>query len=165
MWVYVCITVSKIMLWLCLYKQANICISVLLNVSLRKSTPEIRVKFFVFTFFINFFMKTLIKSTIYCQTVPLDHLSAYVCCRTCMSGLSVFVLNLSKSDNILFRKMSNGKIVSWASLSFVGEITHWCMNFDCLNDGSCWTTCKCNILGPTSCIEISSWKRPISNSR
>ena len=57
-------------------KQANICRSILLHVSLRKSTPEIGVKFFVFfTFFINFFMKTLIKSIIYCQTVPLDHSS------------------------------------------------------------------------------------------
>ena len=148
-----------------LCKQANICISVLLHVSQRKSTPEILVKFFVFTFFINFFMKTLIKSIIYCQTVPLDHLSAYVCRKTCMPGLSAFGLNLSKSGNILFRKMSNGEIVSSASLSLVGEITHWCMNFDCLDDGSCWATCKCNILCPTSCIKISSWKRPISNSR
>ena len=153
------------MLWLCLYKQANICINVLLDDSLRNTTPGIRVKFFVFTFFINFFMKTLIKSIIYCQTVPLDHLSAYVCCRTCMSGLSAFVLNLSKSDNIFFRKMSNGKVFSWESSSLVGEITHWCMNFDFLNDGSCWATYKCNILCPTSCTEISSWKRPISNSR
>ena len=82
-------------------------------------------------------MKTLIKSIIYCQTVPLDHLSAYVCRKTCMPGLSAFGLNLSKSGNILFRKMSNGEIVSSASLSLVGEITHWCMNFDCLDDGSC----------------------------
>ena len=163
-YVSLCITVLK-MLWICLCKQANICISVLLHVSLRKSTPEILVKFFVFTFFINFFKKTLIKSIIYCQTVPLDHLSAYVCRKTCMPGLSAFGLNLSKSGNILFRKMSNGEIVSSASLSLVGEITHWCMNFDCLDDGSCWATCKCNILCPTSCIKISSWKRPISNSR
>ena len=163
-YVSLCITVLK-MLWICLCKQANICISVLLHVSLRKSTPEILVKFFVFTFFITFFMKTLIKSIIYCQTVPLDHLSAYVCRKTCMPGLSAFGLNLSKSGNILFRKMSNGEIVSSASLSLVGEITHWCMNFDCLDDGSCWATCKCNILCPTSCIKISSWKIPISNRR
>ena len=163
-YVSLCITVLK-MLWICLCKQANICISVLLHVSLRKSTPEILVKFFVFTFFINFFMKTLIKSIIYCQTVPLDHLSAYVCRKTCMPGLSAFGLNLSKSGNILFRKMSNGEIVSSASLSLVGEITHWCMNFDCLDDGSCWATCKCNILCPTSCIKIRSWKIPISNRR
>ena len=32
----------------------------------------------------------------------------YVCCKNCMSGFSAFVLNLSKSDNILFRKMPNG---------------------------------------------------------
>ena len=74
-----------------------------------------------------------------------------------MSDLLAFVLNLSKSGNFLFRNMSNGEIVSSASFSLVGEITHWCMNFDCLNDGRCWATCKCNI-GPTFCIEISSWK-------
>ena len=68
------------MLLLCLCKQANIYMSVMLqHVSLRKSTPEIGVKFLVFfTFFINFFMKTSIKSIIYCQTVPLDHLLMYV---------------------------------------------------------------------------------------
>ena len=100
MWVYV-----LKMLWLCLCKQANICINILLHVSLRKSTPEIGVKFFVFfNFFINFFMKTLIKSIIYCQSVPLDHL----CCKTCISGFPAFFLNMSKSGNILFRKMSNG---------------------------------------------------------
>ena len=44
---------------ICLCKLANICMGVLLHVSLRKSTPEIGVKFLVyFTFFINFFMKT-----------------------------------------------------------------------------------------------------------
>ena len=32
----------------------------------------------------------------------------YVCCKNCVSGYFDFVLNLSKSDNILFRKMANG---------------------------------------------------------
>ena len=41
--------------------------SIKLYVSLRKSTSEIEVKFFVFfAFFINFLMKTLTKSIIYC---------------------------------------------------------------------------------------------------
>ena len=94
--------VLKIMLWLCL---TNICMSVLLHVSLRKSTPEIGVKFLVFfTFFINFFMKTLIKSIIYCQAVPLLGPNTYVCCKNCMSDSSAFVINLSKSGNILFEK-------------------------------------------------------------
>ena len=31
----------------------------------------------------------------------------YVCCKNCMSGFSAFVFNLSKSNNILFRKMPN----------------------------------------------------------
>ena len=54
----------------------------------------------------------------------------YVCCKNCMSGFSAFVLNLSKSDNMLFRKMPNGiHLFSSASLLLVVEITHWCMNF------------------------------------
>ena len=40
-----------------------------------RRASEIGVKLLVFfTFFINFFFKTLIKSIIYCQTVPLEHL-------------------------------------------------------------------------------------------
>ena len=40
-------------------KQSKICMSVKLNVSLRKKTSEIRVEFLVFfNFFINFFMQT-----------------------------------------------------------------------------------------------------------
>ena len=56
---------------------------------------------------------------------------AYVCCKNCMPGFSVFVLNLSKSEKILFRKMLNGiYLFSSASLLLVGEITHCCMNFE-----------------------------------
>ena len=55
----------------------------------------------------------------------------YVYCKNCMSGFSAFVLNLCKSGNILFRKMSNGiYLFISASMLFVGEITHWCMNFE-----------------------------------
>ena len=54
-----------------------------------------------------------------------------VCCKSCMSGFSAYVLNLSKSGNILFRKMLNGNcLISSESLSLVGEITHWCMNVE-----------------------------------
>ena len=88
-------------------KQANICRSILLHVSLRKSTPEIGVKFFVFfTFFINFFMKTLIKSIIYCQTVPLDHssilLNLYVLLKPLFSHINnIFAVNmLSNTEKI-----------------------------------------------------------------
>ena len=66
--------------------------SVLLHVSLRKSTPEVGVKFLVFfTFFINFFMKILIKSTIYCQTMPLDRLLMYVVKIVCQASLPLFL--------------------------------------------------------------------------
>ena len=32
----------------------------------------------------------------------------YVCCKNCMPDFSACALNLSKSDNIVFRKMPNG---------------------------------------------------------
>ena len=55
----------------------------------------------------------------------------YVCCKSCMSSSSAYVLNLSKSRNILFRKILNGNcLFSSESLSLVGEITHWCMNVE-----------------------------------
>ena len=51
----------------------------------------------------------------------------YVCCKNCMPDFSACVLNLSKSDNILFRKMPNGiYLFSSASLLLGGEITRWC---------------------------------------
>ena len=54
--------------------------SVLLHVSLRKSAPEIGVKFSVFSLFsLAFFMKTLIKSMVYCQAVPLDDVVKILC--------------------------------------------------------------------------------------
>ena len=75
-----------------------------------KSTSEIGVKVLVFfTFFVNFFIKTLIKSTIYCQAVSCaSGAFTYVCCENCMPGFSAFVLNFSKSGNIFFRLMANG---------------------------------------------------------
>ena len=73
----------------------------------------------------------------------------YVCCENCMPGFSAFVLNLSKSGNILFRSMPNGNcLFSSASLSLVREITHWCM----YSDGSWQVICKCNIW-PTSVLK------------
>ena len=69
-----------------------------------------------------------------------------------MSGFSAFILTLSKSGNILFRKIPNGDcLVSSASLSFVGDTSlaqeHRVMAAVELH-------VKCNILHPTSCIEI-----------
>ena len=87
----------------------NICISVSLHVNLRKSTSETGVKLLVFfTFFINFFIKTLISNQEHnlmsdCDFGPF----IYVWCENCMSGFSTFVLDLSKSGNILFRLMLN----------------------------------------------------------
>ena len=47
-----------------------------------------------------------------------------VCCKNCMchSGFSTFVLNLSKSGNIVLRSMPDGNdLFSSASLSLVGD--------------------------------------------
>ena len=77
-WKLKLVYVLKIMLWLSLCQLVNICMSIFLHFSLRENTPQIGVKFLVFFFFfINFLMKTLIKSIIYCQTAPLDHLLMY----------------------------------------------------------------------------------------
>ena len=85
----------------------------------QKRASEIEVKLLVFlTFFINAFMKTLIKSTIYCQTVPFTH----VCCENYISEFSIFVLSLSKSGNILSRSMANENcLFSSASLIVTGR--------------------------------------------
>ena len=84
---------------LCLCKQENICMSILLHISLRKNKPKTGVNSWYFSLFsLTFFIKKLIKRVIYYQTVPLG-----VCCENCMSGFSTFVFNLNKSGNILFR--------------------------------------------------------------
>ena len=74
----------------------------------------------MFTLFVNFFMKTLIKSIIYCQAVSLHGPFAYVCCENCMSGSSAFVLNLGKSCNILCR-MLNGNCPVQLSIIVIGR--------------------------------------------
>ena len=109
-----------------------------------------------FTFSINFFYENINQE--HNLGIPNCVLGpfTYVCCRNYMSGFSAFVLNLSKSDNILFRKMANG-IYLFSSAWFVID-----RRDKTLVDGSCWATCKCNILHPISCTEISLWKRPIS---
>ena len=50
-----------------IYVNTQTCMSVKLHVNLRKSTAEIEGIFFIFfAFFINFLVKTLTKSIIYC---------------------------------------------------------------------------------------------------
>ena len=75
-----------------LCKQANICVSALLNVSLRKSTPEIREKFLrFFTFFIyeNINQEyNLLPDCVFGSFT-------YVCSKNCMSGFSAIVLKLT----------------------------------------------------------------------
>ena len=73
------------------------------------------------------------------------------------------MLNLSKSGKFLFRSMPNGNcVLSSASLSMVGDNSqvpeHRVMAAVELH-------VKCNILDPTTCIEVSLWKKPISNEQ
>ena len=57
-----------------------------------KNTFETGVKLLVFfIIFINAFMKTLIKSIIYCQTVPLERLLMYVVKIVCQASLFSFL--------------------------------------------------------------------------
>ena len=62
-------------------------------ITFEKSTSEIGEKLLVF--FIYFFMKTLIKSIIYCQTVPLERLLMYVMKIVCQASLLSFLTWLS----------------------------------------------------------------------
>ena len=100
----------------------SICVSVELDVSLLKSTSKIGVKFLlIFFFFINFFMKTLIKSIIYCQTVPLERLLMYIVNIVCQVSLPLFLTKVSLAI-FCFRSMINGNCwFSSASLSLVGK--------------------------------------------
>ena len=84
-------------------------------ICLRKSTSEIGLEFLVWfsvsSVSLTFFMKILINQE---HNLLPD--------RACGPGFSAFVLNLSKSGNILFRSMPKGNcLFSSASLSLVGD--------------------------------------------
>ena len=97
------------------YEQISICMSVLLP-CLRKSTS--RLELLVFFTFINFFLKTITKSIIYCQTVHAFRMFTYVSCEKGMSGFPALVL----TGIVLFRSMPNGNcLFGSASLSLVGD--------------------------------------------
>ena len=121
------------MLWLCLYKQGNICMSFLCISSCittcqseKKYTWNCSKILGIFHFFYELFYENINQEHNLgmpdCAFGPFT----YVCCKNCMSGFSTFVLNLSKSGNILLRNY----LFSSASLLLVGEIAHWCMNFE-----------------------------------
>ena len=104
---------------------------------------------FIFHFFINLFMKTLIRSIIYCQAVLLNHLLTVCMLRKLYISLLCLVLNFSKSVTVLFRSIPNGNCL-FSSASLLREITHWCMG----SDSSCSAACKCNLLCPTSSFKL-----------
>ena len=111
----------------------------------------------IFTFFINFFMKTVIKSIIYCHTMPLNRLLTYIGKSLCQAYLSSFLTWVSLKI-FSFRPMLNRNCwFSSASLSSVGDKSP--VHELRVMGGSCWGTChswcKCNILCLTSCTEIS----------
>ena len=89
--------------------------------------------------------------------MSLDHLLMYIAKIICEASLPLFLtwVNLIIVCLLLF---PNG-IYLFSSAWFVTG-----RRDNTLVDGSCWATCKCNILRPTSCTEISLWKRPISTA-
>ena len=132
-------------------KDKNICMSDELDVSMWRSRSDTGVEFLViFTFFIKFFMRTLIKSIIYRQTVPLDVM--FIVKILFQSSLPSFLTWVSLAI-FCFTSMPNANCqFSSASFSLVGNNS---LVHEVRVMGSCWTTCKCNILCPASCIEIS----------
>ena len=73
-----------------------------------------------------------------------------------MSGFSAFILTLSKSGNILFRKIPNGDcLVSSASLSFPVILRDTSLAQEHRVMAAVELNVKCNILHPTSCIETN----------
>ena len=75
-----------------------------------KKYPEIGVKLIFFTFFINFFCGNINQEHSLLPDCAFGPFT-YVYCENCMSDFSAFVLNLSKSGNILFRSISNGNFL------------------------------------------------------
>ena len=124
--------------------------SVELDASLWKSASKIGVVFLLFfSFFINLFMKTLIKSIMYCQTVPLDRLLMYIVKILFQASLPSFLTWISKYfvlGQCKWKLLVQLSIYVIGRRSVVGELK--------VMGGSCWATCKCNILCSLSCIEI-----------
>ena len=67
------------------------------------------------------------------------YLCIYLCRKSCMSDFSAFVLNLSKSGNVLFSQMEI--VCSVQHHCHWWEITHWCRNFEWW---SCWVELHVN---------------------
>ena len=97
-------------------------------------------------------MKILIKSIIYCQTVPLDHLLMYIVKMLCQTSLASFLMWVSLAIFCFRSKPNENCQFRSASLSLVGNNS---LVQELKVMGSCWATCNCNILCPTSCIDIS----------
>ena len=87
-----------------------------------RRASEIGVKLLVFfTFFINFFFKTLIKSIFYCQTVPLEHLLLmYVVKIVYQASLLSFPSWVSLAI-FCFRSMSNGNFLFSSASIVIGR--------------------------------------------
>ena len=123
-WVYA----LEIMPWLWLCKQANICMSVLLQFE-KKYTWSWGKILCIFHFSHLLFYENINQEHNLLPDCAFGPFT-YGCCKNCMSGFSAFVLNFSKSGNIFFRKMPIGNCrLSIIVIGLVGEINHWCMNF------------------------------------
>ena len=118
----------------------------------------------VFHLHINFF-ETLIRSIIYCQIVHVfgpftDLLVSWYVVKNGMSAFLCLLLRLYYWQYMFCLDQCWIEITcSSHNLWHWEEITRWCMD---LQWWKLLSYHKCNIF-PTSCIEISLWKKPIHN--
>ena len=135
--------------------------SVELDVSLLKSTSKIGVKFLlIFFFFINFFMKTLIKSIIYCQTMSLGCLLMYIVKILCQASLHSFLTWVSLAI-FCSRSMLNGNCgFSSASLSLAENKS---MNLEWSVVAVELHVCATHYVQHPALKSVYLWKKSISN--
>ena len=115
---------------------------------------------FLLFHYLSYVMKTLVKSIIHCQNVPLDRFYKRMFWKLKNSGFfGLCFFDLSKSGNVLFILIN----VKWKLSCHLNINCHWQEITHCdawtYSNGSCWATGKYNILCLTFCIDISSWKK------
>ena len=131
-------------------------------VSLRKSTPKIGVKFLVFfTFFINFFYENINQEHYLLQDCAFWAISlwTYVVKIVWQASLPSFLTWVSLPMFCLVK----WKLSIQLNIILIGRWDTWLVHELRVTELLSRATCKRNILCPTSCTEISLWKRPTSN--
>ena len=134
-------------------------------ITCEKSTSKIGEKLLIFfTFFIEFFLKILIKSkehNLLPGCFPGTFLLMYVVKIVCEASLLSFLTWISLAIFCLDQWLMDTDCCAQHQLSFVWDNSLVCVRTS--SDGSYPAICICNILYPTSCTKISLWKKPISN--